>query len=72
MIWTDAGRDPWSGTATVTRQTGPGTYLATDQGGRLRLVRSAETYRSGDRVSVLSGLIVGRAGRASAATIYEV
>lgn len=72
MIRLDTRPPEWSGVATITRQAEPGRYLAADDSGRARLVRSGETWRAGDRVRVIAGVIIGRAGRAGTATIYEV
>ena len=72
MIRIDTLPREWSGPATITRQAEPGRYLATDDSGRSRLVRTGETWRAGDRVRAIAGVVVGRAGRSGTATVYEV
>jgi hypothetical protein len=72
MIWIDEARDPWSGPATIDRTAGPDLYLVRDAAGRLRRVRALTTWRAGDRVRVLEGVVVGRAGAAVGAQVFEV
>lgn len=64
--------DPWSGPATIDRTAGPDLYLVRDAAGRLRRVRALTTWRAGDRVRVLDGVVVGRAGVAVGAQVFEV
>lgn len=72
MIRLDQRPDPWSGPATVERTAGPDIYLVRDTAGRLRRVRALTTWRAGDRVRVLEGVVVGRAGAAVGAQVFEV
>lgn len=58
-------------TATVTGRSGT-TYRLTTASGRVLSAQSAETYTIGDPVVVLSGQIIGRAGRQQPSKIYEV
>ena len=64
--------DPWSGPATIDRTAGPDLYLVRDAAGRLRRVRALTPWRAGDRVRVLEGVVVGRAGVAAGVQVYEV
>ena len=72
MIRLDPRPDPWSGPATVERTAGPDLYLVRDTSGRLRRLRALATWRAGDRVRVLEGVVVGRAGAAVGAQVFEV
>ena len=73
MILIDVARKPWSGPATIVwGGIGADLYLVRDTSGRLRRVRALTTWRAGDRVRVLDGVVVGRAGAAVGAQVYEV
>jgi hypothetical protein len=59
-------------TATIASVILPGVYLIRDDAGKSHRARSAETWRRGDRVTVLDGQIIGRAGVAGITRTYEV
>jgi len=59
-------------TGTITSAILPGWYLVRDQSGRLHRASSQEIWRKGERVTVLDGVIVGRAGKGLTAAVYEV
>lgn len=59
-------------TATIVRTPSPGRWIVRDSAGREHLVISGSSYRPGDRVQVLDGIIVGPAGLQPPTRTYEV
>jgi hypothetical protein len=50
----------------------PGWYLVRDQAGRQHRAASQELWRKGEKVTVIDGVIVGRAGTLQTTATYEV
>ena len=59
-------------TGTIKSAILPGWYLVEDQSKRLHRAASQDLWRKGERVTVIDGVIVGRAGTAKTTDIYEV
>ncbi len=58
--------------ATITGQSSPGFWLAADSMGRPSIVASGEQWARGDTVAIIGGQIIGRAGKISNPSTYEV
>lgn len=50
----------------------PGWYLVRDQANRKHRVASQELWRRGERVTVIDGVIIGKAGTVQTTATYEV
>jgi len=58
--------------ATVQTQLSKGLWTVTDMAGRVSRVEGDGDWRKGDKVAVISGRIVGRAGKQKISAIYQV
>ena len=50
----------------------PGWYQVRDQVGRIHRCSSQELWRKGDRVTVIDGVILGKAGQMQTTEVFEV
>lgn len=50
----------------------PGWYLVRDSSGRDHRAASQDLWRKGERVTVIEGVIVGKAGKAKTTEVHEV
>jgi len=57
---------------TITSRTSPGFWLVADSMGRSFIVASGEQWISGDTVAIVGGQIIGRAGKISNPSTYNV